>query len=220
MIKQSRIKYDKNGKLADVRTQSGIELYQRWQAGNRQRNTELLEYNKMRAYYEAKKIDPPYATIGAFRRARRAQSENYQESRKEWGYKPKESRNAAEQQTTTQENTENPLTNTENSGIVQEQSGNTYEIAKGGGKHYGKYQNFKDKCNIKQLEKSIRSFTKRIIEHQDKLRHPEKYCKDWENMDDREKEGLLRKWKKDLRRNEEELEIAKGVLEEKKNGIK
>ena len=84
MIKQSRIKYDKNGKLADVRTQRDIELYQMWQAGNRQRNTELLEYNKMRAYYEAKKIDPPYATIGAFRRARRAQSENYRESRKEW----------------------------------------------------------------------------------------------------------------------------------------
>lgn len=91
MIKQSRIKYDSKGRLADVRTQSGIELYQSWQAGNRQRNTELLEYNKMRAYYEAKKIDAPYATLGAFRRARRAQSENYRESRKEWAKEPKAS---------------------------------------------------------------------------------------------------------------------------------
>ena len=88
MIKQSRIKYDKNGKLADVRTQRDIELYQSWQAGNRQRNTELLEYNKMREYYEANGIDAPYSTLAAFRRARRAQSENYRESRKEWAKEP------------------------------------------------------------------------------------------------------------------------------------
>jgi hypothetical protein len=92
MIKQSRIKYDSKGRLADVRTQTDIELYQAWQAGNRQRNTEMLEYNKMREYYQAKGIDAPYSTLAAFRRARRAQSENYQESRKEWGEKPKENR--------------------------------------------------------------------------------------------------------------------------------
>ena len=44
---------------------------------------------------------------GAFRRARRAQSENYRASRKEWAQTPKENR-------------QNPLTNAKNSGILQE----------------------------------------------------------------------------------------------------
>ena len=106
MIKQSRIKYDSKGRLADVRTQRDIELYQAWQAGNRQRNTEMLEYNKMHEYYQAKGIDAPYATLAAFRRARRAQSENYRESRKEWAQ-------------TTQENRQNPLTNVQNRGRIE-----------------------------------------------------------------------------------------------------
>ena len=114
MIKQSRIKYDSKGRLADVRTQTDIELYQAWQAGNRQRNTEMLEYNKMREFYQAKGIDAPYSTLAAFRRARRAQSENYQESRKEWGEKPQEkpsgNDNAAEQQTIPREISEKRLT--------------------------------------------------------------------------------------------------------------
>ena len=94
-------------KLLDVRSQRDIELYQAWQAGNRQRNTELLEYNRMREYYAAKGIDAPYSTLGAFRRARRAQSDNYQESREEWAQLAKENR-------------QNPLTDAQNSGILQE----------------------------------------------------------------------------------------------------
>ncbi len=84
MIKQSRIKYDTKGGLVDVRWQKDIEAYAQWQAGNRQRNDELHEYDRMREYYAAKGVDAPYSTLGAFRRGRRAQSENYRASRKEW----------------------------------------------------------------------------------------------------------------------------------------
>lgn len=84
MIKQSQIKYDSKGGLVDVRWQKDIEAYAQWQAGNRQRNAELHEYERMREYYAANGIDAPYSTLAAFRRARRAQSDNYRESRKEW----------------------------------------------------------------------------------------------------------------------------------------
>lgn len=84
LIKQSQIKYDSKGNLVDVRSQRDIQLYRAWQAGNRQRNTELHEYERMKAYYAGKGVDAPYATLAAFRRARRAQSDNYRESRKEW----------------------------------------------------------------------------------------------------------------------------------------
>ena len=107
MAKQSRIKYDSKGNLVDVRSQKDIELYQMWQAGNRERNAELREFERMKAYYDAKGIAAPYATLAAFRRARRAQSANYRESRKEWAQRPKENR-------------QTPLTNAKNSAILQE----------------------------------------------------------------------------------------------------
>lgn len=84
MIKQSQIKYDSNGGLVDVRWQKDIEAYAQWQAGNRQRNAELHEYERMREYYASNGIDAPYSTLGAFRRARRAGGEAYKASRKEW----------------------------------------------------------------------------------------------------------------------------------------
>ena len=96
MAKQSRIKYDKQGNLVDVRTQADIRSYQAWQAGNRQRNAELREYERMRAFYAGKDKDAPYATLAAFRRARRAQSKNYLESRKEWTKELKESANSTQ----------------------------------------------------------------------------------------------------------------------------
>lgn len=83
-IKNSKILYDKNGELVDVRFQKDIKGYAAWQAGNRQLNRELLEYERMKAYYASKGETPPYTTLGAFRRARRAQSKNYRESRIEW----------------------------------------------------------------------------------------------------------------------------------------
>ena len=93
MAKQSRIKYDKQGNLVDVRSQADIRSYQAWQAGNRQRNAELREYERMRAFYAGKDKEAPYATLSAFRRARRAQSKNYLESRKEW-YRTTEEKNS------------------------------------------------------------------------------------------------------------------------------
>lgn len=67
-IENSKIKYDKNGNLVDVRYQKDIESYAAWQAGNRQLNREYLEYERMKAYYAEQGKEPPYKTLGAFRR--------------------------------------------------------------------------------------------------------------------------------------------------------
>ncbi len=71
MIKQSQIKYDSKGNLVDVRSQRDIQLYQSWQAGNRQRNAEYLEYERMKKEYAGREAEMPYKTLGAFRTARR-----------------------------------------------------------------------------------------------------------------------------------------------------
>lgn len=71
MAKQSRIKYDKQGNLVDVRSQADIRSYQAWQAGNRQRNAEYLEYKRMQQYYAGREKDMPYKTLASFGTARR-----------------------------------------------------------------------------------------------------------------------------------------------------
>jgi hypothetical protein len=106
-IKRSKIKYDSKGNLVDVRYQADIKAYAAWQAGNRQLNREFQEYEQMQAYYKSKDEDAPYKSLGAFRRARRAQAESYKVNRKEWAAK--------------EEIAQNPLTNQNESSIVKEQ---------------------------------------------------------------------------------------------------
>lgn len=83
-IKQSKIKYDKQGNLVDVRYQKDINAYAAWQAGNRQLNNELREFKAMQEHYKGRESEMPYKTLGAFRRARRAQAQSYKDVRKEW----------------------------------------------------------------------------------------------------------------------------------------
>lgn len=84
-IKDSRIKYDRQGNLVDVRYQKDIKGYAAWQAGNRQLNRELLEYERMRKHYEGREDDMPYKTLGSFRKARR--SDNLSPAFKKWRYR-------------------------------------------------------------------------------------------------------------------------------------
>ena len=70
-IKNSRIQYDAKGDLVDVRHQRDIEGYAQWQAGNRQLNREYLEYERMKKYYAEQGKEPPYKTLGTFRREAR-----------------------------------------------------------------------------------------------------------------------------------------------------
>ena len=71
-IQKSKIKYDKQGQLIDVRYQKDIKAYQAWQAGNRQLNAEYLEFERMRKHYAGREEEMPYKTLAGFRRARRA----------------------------------------------------------------------------------------------------------------------------------------------------
>ena len=84
-IAKSKIKYDSKGNLVDVRHQADIEGYQAWQAGNRQLNREMLEYNQMKEHYKGREQDMPYKTLGAFRKARR--SNNLSPAFKKWRYR-------------------------------------------------------------------------------------------------------------------------------------
>ena len=68
----------------DVRFQKDIELYQAWQAGNRQLNREYLEYEQMRKYYAGREEDMPYKSLGAFRREARKPREKQSAIMRAW----------------------------------------------------------------------------------------------------------------------------------------
>ena len=66
----------------------------------------------------------------------------------------------------------------------------------------------------KQLRKGIKSFEKRIEEHQNKLANPSKYDVDWEIKPEIKKKGLLKHWRKEINNFKESINSR---IEELKN---
>lgn len=121
------------------------------------------------------------------------------------------------------QNSSKPLTNTVNDDRMSDEnmvpkidSDEVFRKAKEGIMHGGIYRDALKK-NENRLKKSIKSHEEQVAEHIDKLKHPEKYDADWENKSEREKAGLLKKWRRDLLRNAEQAEIERRALDEKNN---
>jgi hypothetical protein len=91
---------------------------------------------------------------------------------------------------------------------------NAYEVAKAGGKHAPWYKQQLD-LGHRQLQKGIESIEKQIADHESWLETPQEKVKDWESRDPRYQAGLLKKWRQDIARQKEQVEILKGVLKEK-----
>lgn len=81
-----------------------------------------------------------------------------------------------------------------------------FDASKSGERHKGVYA---DAMRNKQrtLEKSISSYTAKVMEHADKIAHPEKYDVGWGEKDERQRQGLLKKWEKAPQRNAEQAGI-------------
>lgn len=89
-----------------------------------------------------------------------------------------------------------------------------YSAAKSGERNKGVYTDAIKKRQ-KNLEKSIASHTAQVEEHARKVQNPDKYDTGWGEKDDRQKQGLLKKWGKDLLRNAEQAEIEIEVWKER-----
>ena len=86
--------------------------------------------------------------------------------------------------------------------------------AKSGTRHGGIYRDALVKTE-KQLKKSIASHNKEVEIHRDKIANPEKYVKDWDSKTEQEKDGLLRKWRKDMKRNAEQAVVEEEAYKER-----
>lgn len=89
-----------------------------------------------------------------------------------------------------------------------------YNEAKNGRRHKGVYVDAIKKSKTR-LEKSIASHVAQVEEHVAKIADPAAFDTGWSDKDRQAKDGLLRKWEKDMRRNAEQAEIEISVWEER-----
>lgn len=89
-----------------------------------------------------------------------------------------------------------------------------FKAAKDGTRHAGVYRDAVNKSKPRLL-KSIKSHEEQVRLHADKIAHPEKYDENWLSKSEQEREGLLRKWRKDMQRNAEQAAIEKETLKER-----
>lgn len=105
-------------------------------------------------------------------------------------------------------------TNANKTSVVNVDSTKAYQAAKDGVRHGGIYRDALNKSKTR-LQKSIKSHEEQVAIHADKIANPEKYDKDWNSKTQQEKDGLLKKWRKDMQRNAEQAAIEKEVFRER-----
>ncbi len=93
-----------------------------------------------------------------------------------------------------------------------------YEIAKAGGKNSGLLKNYLNRP-VQEIEDAVKSYEKNVEIHREKIANPETFAPGWGNRSKEEQEGLLRKWQKDLTRNQQQGDVMKGLLKERKGGL-
>ena len=89
-----------------------------------------------------------------------------------------------------------------------------FEAAKSGGRHKGVYHDAIKKTEA-QLRKSIKSRQYEVDLHRRKVASPAAYDADWKNKTSLQRDGLIRKWKKDMVRNAEQAAIEIEVYKER-----
>ncbi len=90
-----------------------------------------------------------------------------------------------------------------------------YIAAKNGGRHADLIPKFSEKP-LKEIEKSIRSYEKLIVEHKDKIANPSKYCQDWDNFHPNRKKALVEKvWPAEIQCYTEQKDILKTILDQR-----
>lgn len=91
--------------------------------------------------------------------------------------------------------------------------GQIYETASSGGRHSGQLRQFQSQSS-KQLEKSIRSFEKNIIKHENWIQDPSSKVKNWHSFSSDHQKNLIHHWREDIARAKELRELAQEVCKQ------
>ena len=92
--------------------------------------------------------------------------------------------------------------------------GSAYEVAKKGGRHAGLLRTYQGKT-AEEIRRGLRSYERQVERHRQKMSSPETFVEDWVRKSSRVQQGLLRHWQEDLTRNQELVEVMRGILQER-----
>ncbi len=98
-------------------------------------------------------------------------------------------------------------------------SSKVFSAALDGGKHAGLLRNMAGRT-VDEISSGIKSLDKNIAKHEEKIATPSKHAKDWNKMTDKQKEGLVKTWKKEIRTYKEQKEVLEKLKEVKTAGKK
>lgn len=85
-----------------------------------------------------------------------------------------------------------------------------------GSRHAGWIAEFAGK-SPREIEKSLRSLRKQVALHEAKIANPEQYIDNSAIMGERERVGLVRKWQKDIDRQQEHIAALEDLLKQKRS---
>jgi len=90
-----------------------------------------------------------------------------------------------------------------------------YLTAKGGGRHAPLISKFSEKP-IREIQKSINSYEKLILVHEDKIVNPSKYCPKWDSFHPNRQRALVEKiWPAEIECYTEQRDILQTILNQK-----
>lgn len=72
----------------------------------------------------------------------------------------------------------------------------------------------------KSLLKGIKSISRSIEKHKDKIKNPELYIEDWSNMNEYRKAGLIKWWQKETKNMEQQIVQKQEILNKRNKGGK
>jgi hypothetical protein len=89
-----------------------------------------------------------------------------------------------------------------------------YEVAKAGGRHADLLRTYQDKSTT-EIQRALRSYERQVALHQQKVSHPEQFIQAWDQKSPRVQQAFLRHWQEDRARNQEVVEVMRGMLQER-----
>jgi hypothetical protein len=70
-------------------------------------------------------------------------------------------------------------------------------------------------CHLGEIQHALWGYERQVDLHRQKLKSPEQFVENWAKKSPHTQEGLLWHWQEDLARNQELVEIMRGILQDR-----
>lgn len=222
-------KPDGDGRLFQQTERARAE-YSKGQQLMRQWNAEIVEYERMKAYYAEQGQEPPYRSLGAFRREVRKPHEKQSPAMRAWKRHVPDKQQYERWKGIVGERYM-PKTVDEFQQIKYNRDRQQefeklrqlraqeidYKVAETGGAHSGKLADYQKNFSIAALEKTVKNLDEKIALHISKINTPEQYYPDWSKRNLLQQEGSIKHWRKEIANFQKQKNIALAELRRRRN---